>query len=506
MKDYLNKVKHILPIYLLAVFLSIFSLAILRYFLEVKLGLEINKITWELTLPFLFSGISIILIRKRFWVLEHQSKAKDTFIYVFICWILSLVLHVNSQIYLTKYWSKGEIVENIDKISDKNTVSKIKIEHYLVDTFYANYATDTRVEGKYDEDLVFTFYYTIAMVKDTLVRNDNFFPRVWYVNHFSKTVSNRLSDEVKYQNFLDFKKTSEDSLRKFNYYNHSYFEKVPNSREKQLYLSLISTLVGKNAQDNVILLTPSHKEDFNYKGKGSLIGFAVIFFMGIFTILFILIFPKYRNPNSIDYKNEEDWVTFVIKFLIPTKEFLVTPIIIDLNILVFLILCLFGVDPIEPNYMDLVKAGALTPDVGQGQFWRLITSLFLHAGVVHLVSNMIVLAIAGAYSEKIFGKLKFTILYFFAGILAAFSSLLWHINIIGVGASGAIFGVIGATAMTIILSHDWRKSQNVLVIIFAYVMYNLFMGMFGNTDNIAHISGLIFGAIFSMILYYYKEE
>lgn len=504
MTNYFKKVKHILPIYLLAVFLSIFLLFFLRYVFDFKFSsFEVKVKNWEFFFPIIFSVISIILIRKRFWILKHTDKSKDTFIYIFLCWIVSFVLHINSQSFFTNYFSKTQIVDNVEMVSKENAVKKIKIKKFFIDPFYSNFKTQTNATGKNNDKLLFTFYYTSAIVKDTLTRDDKHYPKVWYVNTFSETISNNLSNEEKYRKFLEFRNKASEKISKTNYFAIDYFEKLPNSNEKELYISLISTLVGKNLKEEIILLTPS-KKDFNDKGEKSMKFFLGFFIGGISLILFSLFFPKYRNPKTINFKKEGD-LELVTKFLIPTKDFLITPIIIDINLLIYLVICIIGVDPINPSFIDMIKFGALTPQVAHGEFWRLITSMFLHAGIMHLLMNMVVLAIAGTFAEGIFGKLKFSILYFFAGILSMLTSLLWHENMIGVGASGAIFGVIGATAMIIILTQTWKESQTVLLIIFAYVAYNLFTGMFSNVDNVAHISGLIFGAIFSLILHYYKE-
>lgn len=506
MNNYFKKVIHILPIYLLAVFLSIFTLSVLRYLFDYKINLfEIKKTNWNVFLPIIFSSISLILIRKRFWVLEHKNKSKDTFIYIFIAWVTSMILLVSSQLFLTDLLAKNQTVENIETISFDKNVSKIKVKKYYVDTFYSNYKTDVQVAGKDNNDLVFTFYLVSAIAKDSLSDNDTKMPKIWYVDHFSEKISNRLSDREKYEKYKNFKKKTEDNLSHWNYYKLNYFEKVPASDVQENYISLISTVLGENIdKDEVILLTPSERS-FNDKGEGILKWFFIFLAICISVFLFSLIFPEYKNPDSLEYKKKTDEFSFVIKFLTPTKDFLITPILIDLNLLVFLIMCLLGIDPINPRIQDLVKLGALTVETAQGEYWRLVTSLFLHGGIMHLFMNMVVLAISGTYAEQLFGKYKLALIYFASGIFSAFMSLIWHQLMVGVGASGAIFGVIGAVTMTIILTKSWKDSKTVLYFILGYIAYNLFVGMFTNADNVAHISGLFFGTSFILIKHYYKN-
>ena len=79
---------------------------------------------------------------------------------------------------------------------------------------------------------------------------------------------------------------------------------------------------------------------------------------------------------------------------------------------------------------------------------------------------------------------------------------MWHQNLIGVGASGAIFGLIGAVAMAIFLSNKLKESKTILLLIFGYVIFNLLMGFVTNSDNVAHISGFLTGAFLGIIFYY----
>ena len=88
--------------------------------------------------------------------------------------------------------------------------------------------------------------------------------------------------------------------------------------------------------------------------------------------------------------------------------------------------------------------GNFAPGVADGEYWRPLTALFLHGGLVHLGLNMWVLAAIGPFIERLFGATTYLLLYLLAGLSGSLASLAWHPATVGVGASGAIFGLYGA--------------------------------------------------------------
>ncbi|MBE5960245.1 MAG: rhomboid family intramembrane serine protease [Lachnospiraceae bacterium] len=139
------------------------------------------------------------------------------------------------------------------------------------------------------------------------------------------------------------------------------------------------------------------------------------------------------------------------------------------------------------------------------QYYRLITCMFLHGGIDHLLNNMLVLFFIGDKVEKIIGKTKYLILYFGAGIIAGVCSMRYNMDRMlitrSIGASGAIFGVVGAIAYIVIINRGRLKdisSRQILL----FVMLSLYGGFTSQgVDNIAHVGGLLAGGILTAILY-----
>ena len=145
----------------------------------------------------------------------------------------------------------------------------------------------------------------------------------------------------------------------------------------------------------------------------------------------------------------------------------------------------------------LLDFGAMFgPLVANGEYWRLFTAMFLHVGVWHLVFNGLGLLIFGQMVERIFGRVRFAIIYVAAGLFGGVASYLFNPIAIGAGASGAIFGVLGALAAFFVARrHETGEiGRQYLTMIAVLAGINLFYGFATpGIDNWAHIGGFVGG-------------
>lgn len=179
----------------------------------------------------------------------------------------------------------------------------------------------------------------------------------------------------------------------------------------------------------------------------------------------------------------------------------VTNLIVATNVAVFVLMGLAGAGWIDTaDMMPYVRYGANRADVTtDGEWWRLVTSLFLHYGVLHLVLNMWALLQAGHLVERLFGRALYALAYFGSGIAGSLATLLWHRKdlVWSAGASGAVFGVYGAMLGYMLREkHALPKSvfQPLLKSTLAFAGYNLLWGLIRpGIDNSAHLGGLAGG-------------
>jgi len=147
------------------------------------------------------------------------------------------------------------------------------------------------------------------------------------------------------------------------------------------------------------------------------------------------------------------------------------------------------------------RFGVLSHQVRQSdQYYRLFTAMFLHLSVLHIASNMFTLLIVGPAVEVMLGKIRFLALYLIAGLGGSVASYLFSPgNSVGAGASGAIFGVMGAY---VVLAHRRRQPLGVVVVLIAF---NLVIGFTGGIDWRDHLGGLVVGVLLAL-LYDYAGE
>lgn len=187
-----------------------------------------------------------------------------------------------------------------------------------------------------------------------------------------------------------------------------------------------------------------------------------------------------------------------MNLFVPRPGYWLTPVIIYLNAAIFALMVVTTGDLMAFDTRTLVTLGAnYGPWTVDGQWWRLLSSTFLHAGLLHLVFNMIVLANIGIFLEPLVGKLSFALVYVLTGLLASLTSLAFNTGAVSVGASGAIFGLYGfflALLTTSLFKPEFRTLflRNTL----GFVVINVAIGfLIGPIDNAAHLGGLASGFV-----------
>ena len=185
-------------------------------------------------------------------------------------------------------------------------------------------------------------------------------------------------------------------------------------------------------------------------------------------------------------------------------EAVCTIILIAVNVTVFFILSLFG-DTEDAVFM--MQHGAMYSDfvIQEHEYYRLFTCLFLHFGIEHLLNNMVILGALGWNLELQTGKIRFLLIYFGSGLFGNVVSLIFHgaaqEYTVSAGASGAIFGLMGALLWVVIANHGrlGRLSGRGMLVM---VALSLYFGLSSSgVDNYAHIGGLVCGFLLALILY-----
>ncbi|MGH3744192.1 MAG: rhomboid family intramembrane serine protease, partial [Mycobacteriales bacterium] len=191
-----------------------------------------------------------------------------------------------------------------------------------------------------------------------------------------------------------------------------------------------------------------------------------------------------------------------------TEGATVTRALIGLNVLVFIIMTASGTGFFDGHPSSLFLRFSLLPDVpggahpyagiANGEYYRLVTAMFLHFGILHIASNMYVLYFVGPTVERAFGRVRYVTVYLLAGIGGSVASFLFGpVLENGAGASGAIFGLFGAYYVVA------RKMNAGTAGILGVIAINLVISVaIPNIDIRAHLGGLVVGAVAGAVVVY----
>lgn len=203
-----------------------------------------------------------------------------------------------------------------------------------------------------------------------------------------------------------------------------------------------------------------------------------------------------KVTDNINKKNEKR--NKIAEKIFSYKQPIVTYIIMAICIILFILMELSGG---STNSQTLLKYGAnLDVLVKNGEYYRLFTCIFLHIGIMHLLCNMYSLYIIGREVENLFGKIKYIIIFILSGIFGSIMSLAFTHNTISAGASGAIFGLLGAL-LYFGMRYRTYLGEAIKRSIIPIIVVNLIIGFFAEgIDLAAHIGGLVGGVLVAMMV------
>lgn len=261
----------------------------------------------------------------------------------------------------------------------------------------------------------------------------------------------------------------------------------------QMNVLSIYTDLGENAKlqeiKNIKSIYLYDEKDLK-KYKDDLIAFPNIDKKLKFTEAGLQLFLKITEDINAKNKTDAEKVEEVFK----PKDPIITKILIGINVLVFVLMMFFG------QYDNMInRFCTYGPFIRFGEYYRLLTGIFLHANIFHLLFNMYALYVIGSQIESFMGKGKYIIIYLFSGLVGSLLSITLN-NAPSVGASGAIFGLMGCL---LYFGYYYRvylgnvlKSQIIPLLLFNLVFGFIVTGI----DNFAHIGGLIGGILITVSL------
>jgi rhomboid protease GluP len=179
-----------------------------------------------------------------------------------------------------------------------------------------------------------------------------------------------------------------------------------------------------------------------------------------------------------------------------SQKFKPTYILIALNIAFYIYTSVVGRDFMNTSGDMIVKYGQVNSLViYSGYYYQLFTSMFIHANIAHIAGNMLFLLIFGLRGEEMFSLPEYLSIYFLGGITGNLLSLLLPLDTISVGASGAIFAMLGAAII-----YARRSFRQSIIGALIYAFFLLFLSSGPGVNNFAHIGGLVTGLLVGYVL------
>ena len=178
----------------------------------------------------------------------------------------------------------------------------------------------------------------------------------------------------------------------------------------------------------------------------------------------------------------------------PRKQVWVSYLLLFVNVLILIAMSFAGG---SSNSEVLIDFGAMYgPYLAAGQYWRLFTAMFIHVGIIHLLFNSFGLWIFGRMAEALFGSSKFVLIYVLAGLCGAVVSYIFNPIVIAAGASGAIFGILGALVAFFAPMYKDPNARKNLYGLLGLVGLNLIFSLLRpSVDTWAHMGGFASGFI-----------
>ena len=476
--------------------------------------LPFNEELTDMWLPIFLPAVPLLIwLRPRIGLASFKTKRSNNlpFLYLMVASFAIAIPSIILQDYLRKATGKLTALSSISQIRQNKPTKYYTAKSFYVDTAHAAVKNIAKISGKNNETLNWTIFIACPMFDQRLTGADAL-PQAWACMKYQEHLSSRLDPSVRREKWKTFARASMDDFAHTDFIRTTYFARIGNNEDRGYYEKDIFDNPNITAVPSPLLLLEPRYTDFEARTGHKLAWVFGSFAIGAGIWLLMLAFPKLdptvaETPKeSLRVKKEinNKGIREAVALLIPRQGYAAVPLILDLNLLVFITMVIAGKGFVNFQADDLLAwGGNYRPQTaGEGEWWRLLTSIFLHAGIMHLLFNMVGLLFAGIFLESAIGTKRLASAYLLTGIAASLASIWWHPSTVSVGASGAIFGLFGvflALLTTRYFPPVLKKSLSIGVVIF--VGGNLLVGLAQGIDNAAHVGGLLSGLMIGYIYY-----
>jgi len=480
----------------------------LHWILFIRLELfGLKEIITSFGIPMTLTGlVTWFFLRPKFKILDLEAKRGNwRDFYTFIVWIVLMIPLIIAQEYIIT--ASGALTElnSIDEIDRTERTKFYTLKNYYIDKKAIGTHSSFDVTGKYNDSFNMHIFVVLPIfVKEADTTQSECL--AWLGLEYRKTISNKLESAEKEKEYQQFANVSQRKFDNEDVSKFIYLERAGNSDKKDGLIEAVKQNKFLTGAQTILLPID---EPFEARNENKLPWIFGSSLMGLTVWLIMLLIPKVdeaqlkKIKEGVPDKEIQEDIKDFIDFLKPKEGYYITPILIYINLGVYILMVVMGLGFISFKGQDLLSWGAnYGPLTKGGEWWRLLTSTFLHGGLIHVLANMFGLMYVGIFLEPVLGKARLLTAYLLTGLLGSAASIWWYEATISVGASGAIFGLYGvflALILTKVFPTELGKAFLFSTLVF--VGYNLLMGLVGGIDNAAHIGGLSSGFVIGLLLY-----
>lgn len=437
--------------------------------------------------------------------LLRWPRQDDAFLGYIVAWLSLAAPTVIAQKYLVSAAGDLTRLERVSQIDARPPTKFYTIRDFTVDKGHARQWVRTSTSGRHSEYWDINVYYAIPLL-DPQAKFDARHSTAWLGMPYVKQLSSRLSPEEKSTQLTAFVLQSQRQLNGDDFRWIKYLSTIGRNRDREALESALQNGTEYHIKSPPLLLS-AHAEPFESRAGSKIPWFFASYGAGVGVWLLLALTMK------IDESSRRRWTSggpptngdlrVALAMLVPRKTFFITPLFIDLSVLVWvaMLFCGLGIDSISAA--DLLNWGAVhASHVQGGELWRLLTSLFVHAGILHLANNMVSLFLVGLLLEGAFGPWCVASVYLISGIAGSLGSMASNPAIVSVGASGSIFGLAGFGLVLLLVKRRRFAAERpgLLTIAGLYLGINLLLGaILPGIDLVAHLVGLASGGVLGLI-------
>ncbi len=483
--------------------IGMIAVLFLRWFLEYFTGLvQINQSIWNYWIPFAVAVlIWFLVLRKRFKLFYNPkwNNNQEMLIFMGINAFMAVTIMFSEFVMEYAYLSKQEIsrVEEID-VADWNTC--YDIEHLAWDTNFTHAYNIAEVTGRHNDRMHYYAYFVAPLNSSGYSST-----MLWIGKEYHISFSNGESSSFKNRRWEEFHEESLAEFEKLEKGENEFLMPVQKSAELNHFNSAIERSPGLKSKHHRIFefsskdIHQSVNKNLKVVVISILLGLSVCFFTSLLAISDkrglksclegkYTITPDEREIRDIILLRGDYKVMAVISYLILFMYILTSAR--DGNLFTIQTATNF-------DYGAMQKLA-----FSEGEYWRLITGMFLHTGFLHIFGNLMLFVIFGLVMEPRIGHLRFLALILLSGLGAELVSYqVLDDETISLGASGIVFGLFGWYSIA-----TWRyklpeEHRTYLMFLAPIMLFNFFYGLAtSNVNNAAHIGGFVTGAVLAFLI------